>query len=33
MNPNRRHEYPDEVVPFGGYPRPNEDETDKTAAE
>lgn len=29
MNPRRRHEYPDEVVPFGGYPRPD---TDKTAA-
>lgn len=33
MNPNRRDEYPADAVPFGGYPRPNEDETDKTAAE
>ena len=33
MNPNRHDEYPADAVPFGGYPRPDEDKTDKTAAE
>ena len=32
MNPNRRDEYPNEVVPFGGYPRPDEDLTAPTSA-
>lgn len=32
MNPRRRHEYPAEAVPFGGYPRPDEDKLAATPA-